>query len=170
MANLKSVNGELKKVVGRVKTAQSQLQALVKNQDWVDEARKYAERQGKEVRKILNGDVTKVRAFLEKEKKELEKFQKQVPGEVKKFREFVLGQRKELEKLLANVKKVASEGTVVKTASRAAGKATRSATKKVRSTKKKASTMVNAGIEPSQSTAPTAPESNPSTNGGTSAL
>lgn len=110
MAIKSTVNAEIKKVIGRVKEKQGQFEALVRNQDWVDEARKYADRQSKEVRKILSGDVSKVKTFLEKERKELEKFQKQIPGEVKKLRQFVLGQRKELEQLIANVKKVASQG------------------------------------------------------------
>jgi hypothetical protein len=101
-----AVRPELKKVLSRVKTAQSKLQTLLKNQDWVEEARKYAEAQGKEVKKLLRADVGKVRTFLEREKKTLEKFQKELPGEVKKFREFLLAQSKELQKLLANVSKM----------------------------------------------------------------
>ncbi len=97
------MNAELKKVVSRVKTAQAQLENLLKNRTWVEEARKYAERQGKEVKKLISGDVSKVKTFLEKERKELERFQKQIPGEVKKFRKFVMGQRKEIEKLLGSI-------------------------------------------------------------------
>ena len=105
--NGQKINSEFRKVVGRVKTAQSNIQTVLKNQTWVDDARKYAEKQGKEVRKLLaSADAGKVKAFLEKERKELERFQKQIPGEVKKLRSFVAGQRKELEKLLKNVRKV----------------------------------------------------------------
>jgi peptidoglycan hydrolase CwlO-like protein len=125
---MKTVNGELKKVVDRVKQAQNQLQGLIKSQDWVDEARKYAERQSKEVKKLLSGDVEKVKTFLEKERKELDKFQKQIPGEVKKFRTFVAGQRKELEKLLANVRKAGINGATSKK---------KSSSKKSTSSKKK---------------------------------
>ncbi len=100
-----AVNSEIKKVISRVKEAQAKLQGLIKNQDWVDEARKYAERQSKEVKKLLSADISKVKTFLEKERKELERFQKQIPGEVKKLRVFVQGQKKELEKLLSNVRK-----------------------------------------------------------------
>jgi hypothetical protein len=97
------MNGELKKILGRVKEAQGQLQSMLKDKTWVEEARKYAEKQGKEVKKLLDSDVAKVKTFIERERKELEKFQKQIPGEVKKFRKFVDGQRKELEKLLRRV-------------------------------------------------------------------
>jgi len=103
---MKTMNTEIKKVVTRVKEAQEQLQALIKGQDWVEEARKYAERQGKEVKKLFAPDVEKMKSFLEKERKELERFQKQIPGEVKKFRKFVNVQKKELEKLLTNVRKM----------------------------------------------------------------
>ncbi|MGZ3688639.1 MAG: hypothetical protein ACXWPM_12140 [Bdellovibrionota bacterium] len=111
---MKTVNGELKKIVGRVKTAQTQLETLLKNQDWVEEARKYAEKQSKEVKKLLSGDVEKVKSFIEKERKELERFQKDIPGEVEKLRKFVMGQRKELEKLLSRVRKVKASGAGTK--------------------------------------------------------
>jgi hypothetical protein len=97
-------NDDLKKIVGRVKATQTQLQAILKDKTWVEEARRYAERQGKEVKKLLAADMGKVRIFLERERRELERFQRQIPGEVKKFRQFVDGQRKELEKLLVNVR------------------------------------------------------------------
>ncbi|MGK5084653.1 hypothetical protein WDW37_15260 [Bdellovibrionota bacterium FG-1] len=128
-----TMNTEIKKVVGRVKQAQQKLQTLIKNQDWVEDARKYAERQGKEVKKLISADSSKVKAFLERERKELERFQKQIPGEVKKVRSFVLSQRKEFEKLLAKVGKVNRAG------SKAKGK-----TKKATGTKKKASTKKSA--------------------------
>ncbi len=100
------MNTEIKKVVARVKEAQIQLQKLVKSHDWVEEARKYAERQGKEVKKLFAPDVEKMKGFLEREKKELERFQKQIPGEVKKFKKFVNLQKKEFENLLNNVRKM----------------------------------------------------------------
>ncbi len=105
---MKSVNSEIQKVVTRVKEAQVQLQSLIKSHDWIEEARKYAERQGKEVKKLFGPDVEKMKVFLEKERKELEKFQKQIPGEVKKFRKFVNLQKKEFEKLLTNVRKMSN--------------------------------------------------------------
>ncbi len=97
------MNSELKKILGRVKTAQGKLQTMLKDKTWVEEARKYAEKQGREVKNLLDSDVVKVKAFIERERQELEKFQKQIPGEVKKFRKFVDGQRKELERLLRRV-------------------------------------------------------------------
>jgi hypothetical protein len=105
------VNEDIKKVLGRVKEAQSTLQTYLKKQVWVEEARKYAEKQGKEVRKLLSSDLGKVKTFIEKERKELEKFQKQLPGEVAKLRTFVKGQRKELQKLLIRVGKANSATT-----------------------------------------------------------
>jgi hypothetical protein len=126
---MKTMNSEIKKVVGRVKDAQKTLQTLLKGQDWVEEARKYAERQGKEVKKLLSADAGKVKSFLERERKELERFQKQIPGEVKKLRSFVLSQRKEVEKLLANVRKFNGKG----------GKKKKSGTRKKAGTKKAAS-------------------------------
>lgn len=123
-----AMNKDIKKVVGRVKDAQDKLQALIKSQEWVDEARKYAERQGKEVKKLISADAGKVKVFLERERKELERFQKQIPGEVKKFRTFVLSQRKELEKLLKNVRK--NGNTVLRSKKKAAGTKKRASAKK----------------------------------------
>lgn len=133
---MKSMNAEIKKVVGRVKEAQTQLQSLIKSQDWVEEARKYAERQGKEVKKLFAPDVEKMKSFLERERKELERFQKQIPSEVKKLKKFVNLQKKEFEKLLVNVRKMNSNG------SSSFGGTRKSKSKKPRaaSTKKKAST------------------------------
>lgn len=102
---MKTMNSEIKKVVNRVKTAQERLNQFVQGQEWVDEARRYAEKQRHEVKKLLTSDLGKVRTFIEKERKELEKFQKQIPGEVKKFRTLIAGQRKELTKLLARLSK-----------------------------------------------------------------
>lgn len=94
------MNPELKKIVSRVKTAQKKLEVMLDQQDWMEEARKYAEKQGNEVKKLLTSDFGKVKTFIERERKELERFQKQIPGEVKKFKTLLQGQRKELEKAL----------------------------------------------------------------------
>lgn len=132
------MNVDIKKVVGRVKAAQQKLQTLLKGQDWVEEARKYAERQGKEVRKLISADAGKVKTFLERERKELERFQKQIPGEVKKLRAFVLSQRKEFEKLLVNVRKASTTGAKPKAKAKSSAK--KSSTKTASSgTKKKSS-------------------------------
>lgn len=106
---------EVKQVLDKVKNAQGQLQSLLKEKTWVEEARKYAEKQGKEVKKLLSADVAKVKIFIEKEKKELEKFQKQIPAEVIKLKKFMNAQRKELEKLLVRIR----SGKISTTATRA---------------------------------------------------
>jgi len=97
------MNAELKKIVSRVKTAQTRLQTVLNKQDWMEEARKYAEKQGTEVKKLLSSDLGKVKTFIERERKELERFQKQIPGEVKKFRKLLMQQRKDLEKMLGSI-------------------------------------------------------------------
>ena len=97
---------EIQKLITHVKAAQTRLQIFLKNQNVVEEARKYAEKQGKEVKKLLTSDLGKVKVFIERERKELARFQKQIPGEVKKLRSFVENQRGELEKLLTKVRKV----------------------------------------------------------------
>lgn len=104
------MNADLKKMLENVRSAQAKLQDFVKNQDWVDEARKYAERQGAEVKKVLSSDVNKVKSFLEKEKKELERLQKQIPGEVKKLRGLVKNQTKDFEKFLNTLRKNGAVG------------------------------------------------------------
>ena len=104
------MNGEVKRVLERAKKAQSKLQTILKNQSWIEEARKYAEKQRKEVRKLLATDIGRVKIFLEKERKELEKLQREIPGEVKKLRGFVTGQRKELGKLLKNLRRATQTG------------------------------------------------------------
>ncbi|MFZ9596252.1 MAG: hypothetical protein ACO3A2_09260 [Bdellovibrionia bacterium] len=106
-----SMNTEIKKVVKRVKEAQNQLQSLIQGHDWVEEARKYAERQGKEVKKLFAPDVMRMKTFLEKERKELERFHKRIPDEVKKLKKFVNAQKKEFETLLSSVTQMSKEGS-----------------------------------------------------------
>ncbi len=128
------MNSDLKKIVSRVKSAQNQLESMLKDKSWIEDARKYANRQSKEVKKLLTADVAKVRTFLERERKELARFQKQLPGEVQKLKKFVDSQRKELEKLLGSVRKVRDGQPKTKKsgAKKKAGtkKATKKATKK----------------------------------------
>jgi hypothetical protein len=122
---MKKMNGKLgnlKKVVGRVKTAGAKLEkdfetkfGVFKGKDWVEEARKYAEKQSKDMKKLLATDTKKVQAFVAKERKELEKLQKQLPAEVEKLRTFVLSQRKEFQKLITKVRKNAVKAAVRKT-------------------------------------------------------
>jgi hypothetical protein len=109
-----------KKILERVKGARAQLETLLKDRTWVDEAKKLAEKQGKEVKKIIDSDVAKLRVFLEKERTELEKLQAQIPGEVARIKKFVTGQKKELSKLIKTVK-TKSKAAGAKSAARAAG-------------------------------------------------
>jgi hypothetical protein len=120
-------NAELKRILDRVKTAQKKLHNLLKDQTWVEEARKYAEGQRREVKKLFAGDVSKVKAFIERNQKELERFQKDIPGEVDKLKKYVRAQRSELEKLLKNVRRAAKTGRPAKPAG-AKRKSTRKST------------------------------------------
>ncbi len=134
-----AMNADLRKVFSRVKDAQAQLQNILKDNNWVEDARKYAERQGKEVKKLIKADVTKMKTFLERERKELEKIQKQLPNEVEKFRTFVNGQKKEFERLLENMRK--KNFVAPKRATKSKKKASTSKTgAKKKSSAKKAST------------------------------
>jgi DNA anti-recombination protein RmuC len=105
------INAEVNKILAHAKTAHEKLHKMLHNQDWIDEARAYAEKQRKELKKFVNSDVGKVKSFIEKQRTELEKFQKQIPGEVKKVQTFVKSQRKELERLLKRARKAKSSGT-----------------------------------------------------------
>jgi len=129
------MNTEIKKVVTKVKDAQEKLQKVLKNKSWIEDARKYAERQSHEVKKLLTSDVSKVKAFLERERKELERFQKEVPGEVKKIKALFKAQSKELSKLLVTVRKGAKK--------KASAPAKKKATKKATGTKKKSSSSAS---------------------------
>lgn len=100
-----------KKILDRVKSARTQLETLLKDRSWIDEVKKVAEKQGKEAKKIIDTDVAKLRVFLEKERKELEKLQAQIPGEVARIKKFVDGQKKELSKLITTVKTTAAAKT-----------------------------------------------------------
>lgn len=139
MKTMDKVNAEIEKVVARVKSAQETLQGMLKNQAWVDDAKKYAERQGKEVKKLLKTDLFKVKAFLERERKDLEHFQKQIPAEVKKISSFVKTQKKEFEKLLDGVKKagvkvsVQKKGKTKKTGAASASKKKKASSKQATS-------------------------------------
>ena len=99
------MNGELKKIVSRVKSAQAQVQKVLADKSWLEDARNFAEKQGKEVKKLFAQDVTKVKTFIDRERKGLERIQKQLPAEMKKIKKFVDQQKKELEKILASVRK-----------------------------------------------------------------
>lgn len=115
---------EVKKVVGQVKKAQAKFQEAVKSRaNWIEDARKYAESQGKEVRKLIAGDFHKVKNFLERERKELDRFQKRLPTEIRKLKTYVNAQKREFEKILR----------VLRTTSAQAKGAAKGASKKKRS-------------------------------------
>jgi hypothetical protein len=140
-----AANKEIKRIVGKIKTVQQQFQGLVKDKTWLEDARKYAETQGKEIKKLVKGDMNKVKSFLDRERKQLERFQKQIPGEIKKFKEFVNDQKKELEQLLATVKKSSGKGR------KPAGK--KKASSRARA-KDSGATVATAAPNPSPSAAP----------------
>ena len=132
------MNTELKKVVDRIKLAQKKMQKIVHEQEWMKEARKYAEKQGVEVKKLFSSDIEKVKAFMERERKELERFQKQIPGEVKKFGNLLNAQRAEFEKIMRNLKKTSA--SAAKKAGTKASKAKKTATSVKKKVSKKIST------------------------------
>jgi hypothetical protein len=90
---------DMKRWLEKVKSAQQQLNSLIKD-NWMDEARKFAERQGKEVRKLIQSDLHRVRSFVERERRDLEKLQKQIPGELNRWKKVLESQKKELSQLL----------------------------------------------------------------------
>ncbi len=93
-------------LIGKVKEAQSRLKDVLEDTSWVEDARKYAEQQSKDIKKLVKADVNHVKKFLETERKELDKFQKMIPGEVEKFKKFVDCQKKEFDRLLDNIRQV----------------------------------------------------------------
>ena len=154
---MKLMNGELKKVVEQVKAAQEKLNQLMKNQDWMDDARKYAEQQGQEVKKLFAEDASKLRQFLEAERREMERFQKQIPGEVKKFKNFLKSQRKEFQKLVNQIRAAsAPQGSVLRAKSRTQGKKkarSRTQTKATRIRAKRTGQRTKSAARPTTTTA-----------------
>ncbi len=104
MALDKKIQSELHKVLGKVKNAQNKLHEVLSHQPVLDEARKYAKHQSKEVKKLFAGDVTKILQFVEKEKKQLERLSGSLPEEIKKVKAFVSAQKKELTALLKSMR------------------------------------------------------------------
>src|SRR5689334_8001530 len=102
---LNAVNQEVGNLMKQLKMAQKQVQEMLKTKDIVNQAKKYANTQSAEVRKVLASDAKVVKAFLEKEKCELSEFQKQINTDVKKLSAFVLSQRKDFEKLIRDLSK-----------------------------------------------------------------
>lgn len=79
--------------------------STIKNQIEGQRAKIKATLSGLSTRKFLDKDVAKVRAFIVKERKEIERLQKQIPVELKKFKKFVDGQKKELRKMMQTLTK-----------------------------------------------------------------
>jgi nickel-dependent lactate racemase len=105
------IGAEVQKVISQVKSAQKQFETAIKEGAWIAEAKKFAEKRGVQVQKTFSTDLKKVKAFVQKEKKELQKIQKQVPAEVKKLKKFVAIQQKELQKLLRELSKKGKTGS-----------------------------------------------------------
>ncbi len=141
----KTTKTTAKSLVGRVKMARAQIEKLLKDRSWIEEAKNAAEKQGRDVKKILDTDVAKLRSFLDKERKELEKLQARIPGEVKKIQTFVDQQKKELTRLLTNAK--ATAGKKANLAKKAAKKKATETRKKV---EKAVGVKVKVGRKPSR--------------------
>jgi hypothetical protein len=128
------MNAEMKKIVNRLKDAQSKLQSrvdgLMQNQDWIDEAKKYAERAGTDVKKLISSDVSKVKTFVDRQRKELERVQKQLPGEVKRFQKLLNQQRTELEKMIRKIRLAKKTGAAAKTKKRSTSTSKKATSKK----------------------------------------
>lgn len=115
--NINSINIKsemVKKLVDQVKDAQKKFHTALKTGTLFEDARKYAEAQGVEVKKLLTTDVKKIKTFLEKERQELDRFQRKIPGEIRKISRYIRTQKKELDSLLKVIKtknRTASTGT-----------------------------------------------------------
>ena len=139
---MSNMNREVQKLLKQLKATQKKFQSSIQAKNWMEEARRYAEVQKKEVSKLLSSDAKKVKTFLEREKKELDRIQKKIPAEVKKWQSYVNSQKKEAEKLLKKVKRLAK--TNLKTTTKKKKKTTKkkvakkkTAAKKKKATKKK---------------------------------
>lgn len=141
MAN--KISSEIRKFVDKVQVVQERLQ---NSADWVEEVRQFAERQGREVKRLVSTDVEKVRKLLVKERKDLLKFQKQIPGEIEKFKTFVQSQRKDLEKLMASLAKDGAKKKAPSKKKPAAKAATKAKASKPKAKAKSATT--SAGSSP----------------------
>lgn len=100
---------DLKAIVSKAKGAQKKIQAVLNNQAWLDEARLLAERQKKELSKLISGDVTKVKSFVEQERKALEKLQKEIPSDLTRYKTFFSTQKAEYQKLLKSLTQVQAQ-------------------------------------------------------------
>ena len=113
---------EIKQWVEKMKTAQQQLNTLLKD-NWMDEARRFAQKQGKEVRKLIETDIEKVKSFVERERQDLERLQKQIPAELNRWKKALDTQKKEFSQFLgrgSKPKKKARKATTKKKSTKAA--------------------------------------------------
>jgi len=95
---------DVKKLYMKVRQAQTQFRTILQDGSWMDDAKKYVERQGAEMQKLIHGDLEKLRTFVEHERRELNRIQKEFPKEVTRWKKYLASQRKELEKLLTGVR------------------------------------------------------------------
>jgi hypothetical protein len=102
LKNLKAVK-KIQKVIAQVKAAQVQLQKLAKDKSAINETRRYAKQFRKELKKYLNADVARVRAFLDLARGELDSIQKQY-----------LGGKGSLQRLVKKAKKLATKSHLPK--------------------------------------------------------
>lgn len=137
------ISVDLKNILRKIKGVQVQFKKTFDGKSVAVEAKKYADRQSKDLKKLINQDIEKVRSFLEDQKSEVERFQKQIPAEVKKWSQYLTSQRKELESILRTV----SSGTAPKKKGSSKPKAKKSASpaKKRTRAKKTSSTVSSSG-------------------------
>jgi hypothetical protein len=74
-------------------------------QNWVETVKKVAETRSEALKKMVDEDLVKAKAFISKERKELKRLQREFPKEIKKVKDYLHTQRTDLENLLSKVKK-----------------------------------------------------------------
>jgi hypothetical protein len=99
----KLMNKDVKKVLEQVKASQAKLLEMISENDWVSEARSYAHRQSKELKKVFSEDVKKVQGFLEQEKKSFAQISSKLPKNIKNLFVFLEEQKKEFSLLLSQL-------------------------------------------------------------------
>ncbi len=120
-----------------------------KFQKLMGEAKRFADQQSQDVSEKIHADLTKVRDFVRREKKELMKLKtlrKQIPAEIKKLKKFVDQQRKEFEKI---VKKSATRGSAKKTKNTAKKASKKSSSAKVSTRAPRAASRKSTPANPS---------------------
>jgi len=77
---------------------------MINRKELLKEAQNFADRQRREFKKIIKTDAARLKTYLEKERREIQKLQTRLPGEIKKIRQYAETQRRELDKLIKKVK------------------------------------------------------------------